>query len=179
MRVETSNAGFLATSVRYGDAMPTIRPATLVDEPALGRYGAALMAQHHAVDPKRFLQADDAEAGYGRFLASRIEEDRGKVYVAEHEGRVIGYVYTDLEPTDWLALRGPCGVVYDLYVDESVRRLGAGRALLQAALDWIQAQGRSQVVLTAMTGNQDAQRLFESAGFRRTMIEMTLDRAQD
>jgi len=157
-------------------AMFTIRPATLADEPALGRYGAALMAQHHAADPKRFLQVDDAEAGYGRFLASRIEEKRGMVYVAEHEDRVVGYAYADLESTDWLALRGPCGVVHDLYVDASARRLGAGRALLHAALSWIHAQGRTQAVLSVMPSNTHAQRLFASAGFRSTMIEMTLDR---
>ena len=157
-------------------SLPVIRPASVADEAALGRYGAALMAEHHAVDPRRFLQADDAEAGYGRFLASRIEQREGMVYVAEHAGRVIGYAYAALEPTSWLDLRGPCGIVHDLYVDASARRLGAGRALLRAALAWIHAQGRTQAVLSVMPSNAHAQRLFASAGFRNTMIEMTLDR---
>lgn len=63
----------------------------------------------------------------------------------------------------------------DLYVDASARRLGAGRALLRAAVDWIRSKGRSQVVLMTKSRNEHAHHLFASFGFRPTMIEMTLD----
>jgi ribosomal protein S18 acetylase RimI-like enzyme len=95
--------------------------------------------------------------------------------VAEHSGAVIGYVFADVEPTNWMELRGPCGVVHDVYVDEAARRLGAGGALMRAAIVWIHSKGRSQVVLATKTRNEQAQRLFIALGFRPTMIEMTLD----
>jgi GNAT superfamily N-acetyltransferase len=97
------------------------------------------------------------------------------VGVAEHSGRTIGYVFAGLESTNWMELRGPCGLVHDLYVDESGRHLGAGRQLLQAAIEWIRAKGRSQVALLTKTKNEPAQHLFAACGFRPTMIEMTLD----
>jgi len=65
--------------------------------------------------------------------------------------------------------------VQDLYVDETARRQGAGRELMTAAIAWIRAQGRSQVVLKTMSRNESAQRLFSALGFRSTMLEMTLD----
>ena len=155
--------------------MITVRPATASDQESLGRFGGALMRQHHAADPRRFIQVDHPEAGYGRFLVSQIPNPNSLVMVAEHSGTVVGYVYADVESTNWMELRGPCGVLHDVYVDETARRLGAGRELMRAAIDWIRSQGRTQVVLLTKTRNEQAQRLFTTLGFRPTMIEMTLD----
>jgi ribosomal protein S18 acetylase RimI-like enzyme len=155
--------------------MITIRPATPTDQNTLGRFGAALMRQHHESDPRRFLQADHAEAGYGRFLISQITNPSSCVLVAEDSGAVIGYVYADVETTNWMELRGPCGVIQDVYVDQPARRRGAGRALMRAAIDWIRSQGREQVVLMTKSRNEHAQQLFAGLGFRPTMVEMTLD----
>src|SRR5258706_15479771 len=113
--------------------MITIRPATASDQEQLGRFGGALMRQHHAADPERFIQVEHPEAGYGRFLVSQLSNPSSLVMVAEHSGTVIGYVFADVEPTNWMELRGPCGGVHDIYVDDPARRLGAGRGLLRAA----------------------------------------------
>ena len=155
--------------------MITIRPATVSDQEPLGRLGGGLVRQHHADDPRRFLHVEHPEAGYGRFLVSQLSNQDCVVMVAEHAGAIIGYVFADIEPTNWMELRGPCGVVHDVFVDETARRLGAGRALLKAAIDWIRSKGRSQVVLLTKTRNAQAQHLFTSLGFRPTMMEMTLD----
>lgn len=153
----------------------TIRPATPADQAALGRYGAALMRQHHASDPRRFILVENPEAGYGRFLVSQLADPDYVVLVAERAGGVVGYVFAGLEPLSWRELRGPCGFIHDVYVDESVRREGVGRDLLQAAIDWLHAKGMSQVVLWSKSQNSGAQHLFAGIGFRPTMIEMTLD----
>jgi ribosomal protein S18 acetylase RimI-like enzyme len=155
--------------------MITIRPATASDQDELGRFGGALMRQHHDADPKRFIQVEHPEAGYGRFLVSQLSNPDSLVMVAEQFGTVIGYVFADVESTNWMELRGPCGIVHDIYVDETARRLGAGRELMSAAIAWIRSKGRSQVVLLTKTRNEHAQHLFTALGFRPTMIEMTLD----
>jgi ribosomal protein S18 acetylase RimI-like enzyme len=155
--------------------MITIRRATASDQGPLGRFGGALMRQHHAADPRRFIQVEHPEAGYGRFLVSQLSNPNSLVMVAEHSGAVVGYVFADVESTNWMELRGPCGVVHDIYVDEAARRLGAGRELMSAAIAWIRSKGRSQVVLLTKSRNEHAQHLFTTLGFRPTMIEMTLD----
>ena len=155
--------------------MITIRPATAADQEALGRFGGALMRQHHAADPLRFIQVEHPEAGYGRFLVSQLTNPSSVVLVADRAGEVVGYIWADVEGISWKDLRGPCGYVHDIFVDESARGLGAGRALLRAAVDWIRAHGRSQVVLWTKTRNDRAKSLFLGVGFRTTMTEMTLD----
>jgi len=155
--------------------MITVRRATASDQEHLGRFGGALMRQHHAADPRRFIQVEHPEAGYGRFLVSQISNPDSLVLVAERSGTVIGYVFADVETTNWMQLRGPCGIVHDIYVDEAMRRLGAGRELMDAAIAWIRSKGRSQVVLLTKSQNQRAQDLFGRLGFRPTMLEMTLD----
>ena len=162
---------------RYHPGMITIRPATPSDQKHLGRFGGALMRQHHASDPRRFIQVDDPEAGYGRFLVSQLSNPNSLVMVAESAGVVVGYVFADVESTNWMELRGPCGVVQDIYVDETTRGQGAGRALMRAAIAWIYSKGRSQVVLLTKTRNEHAQHLFTALGFRPTMVEMTLDQS--
>ena len=153
----------------------TIRPATSADEPALGRMGAALMRLHHATDARRFIQVAEPERGYGRFLITQLSEPDSCLLVAEHAGAVVGYAYACVEGMDWMNLRGPTGVLHDVYVEASARRLGAGRALLVATLKWIGTHDRTQVVLHTMTQNTAAQELFRSLGFRPTMLEMTRD----
>ena len=155
--------------------MISVRPARPNDQETLGRYGGALARQHYSDDPHRFIRVENPEASYGRYLVSQISGPDSAVFVAENQGTVIGYVWTTLEGTDWAKLRGPCGIVQDIYVDPTARQRGAGRALLTAALDWIRSKGRSMVVLMTKTRNESAHRLFTSFGFRPTMIEMTLD----
>jgi len=86
---------------------------------------------------------------------------------------VIGYTYSGLEGRDYMSLRGPAGVLYDIVVDPEHRRSGVGRALLDATVASLQTRGAPMVVLSTAERNEPAQRLFASAGFRRTMIEMT------
>jgi ribosomal protein S18 acetylase RimI-like enzyme len=93
--------------------------------------------------------------------------------VAERDDKVLGYTYAGVEGTDYMALRGPAGVLYDIVVDPAFRRQGVGRMLLDATMETLKARGSPRVVLSTAEQNHAAQRLFDRAGFRRTMIEMT------
>ena len=137
---------------------PLIRPATSADLPRLGRLGALLVETHHDFDPQRFLPTRDrTPADYAGFMLGQL----GDPDVAVVEGY------------DWMALRGPAGVLHDIVVDPEYRGRGVGRQLLHAALAFLQERGAPRVVLSTAERNAVAQRLFASAGFRRTMIEMT------
>ena len=86
---------------------------------------------------------------------------------------MLGYTYAGVEGTDYMSLRGPAGAVYDVVVDPAYRKQGVGRMLLDATLEALKARGSPRVVLSTAEQNEPAQRLFDRAGFRRTMIEMT------
>jgi ribosomal protein S18 acetylase RimI-like enzyme len=152
----------------------TLRSARSEDAPALGRLGALLVKAHHEFDPDRFIApGPETERGYGGFLASQLDRKDAFVLVAEDQGVVVGYVYAALEGRDWMALRGPAGVIHDLVVSPDHRRGSVGRQLLERALEVLAARGAPRVVLSTAAPNAPAQRLFASAGFRTTMLEMT------
>jgi len=155
-----------------------VRSATPDDGPTLGRLGALLVALHHEFDPQRFVAPGPrTEQGYGSFLVSQLEREDVIVLVAEGGGAVLGYAYAGLEGNDWMALRGPAGVIYDLVVDPGRRRGGVGRTLLQAALGALAERGAPRVLLSTATQNEAAQQLFAAEGFRPTMVEMTRERS--
>ena len=151
-----------------------IRPATPADAPAMGRLGALLVRTHHDFDPQRFIAAGERTAeGYGSYLSRQLRESDVIVLVAEEKGEVLGYTYAGIEGIDYMALRGPAGVLYDIVVDPAHRQHGVGRLLLDATLAALTAKGVPRVVRSTAARKEPAQRLFERAGFRRTMIEMT------
>jgi ribosomal protein S18 acetylase RimI-like enzyme len=160
-------SGFDAESV-------SIRRAEPKDLEVIGRLGARLVREHHEFDPNRFMAAtSQTERGYGSFLGTQLDNPNIIVLVAERDSEVIGYTYAGVEGKDYMSLRGPAGVLYDIVVDPAHCRHGVGRMLLDATLETLKARGAPRVVLSTAERNPAAQRLFDRAGFRRTMIEMT------
>ncbi|XXX78097.1 GNAT family N-acetyltransferase [Sorangium sp. So ce134] len=156
----------------------TVRAATRADMPEVARFAAQLVRLHHALDPHRFLCLEVIEPGYERWLTRELENPDATIVVAEQGGAkpaLVGYAYGRREPRDWNSLLDACGALHDIYVAEPARRLGAGAMLLEDVLARLRALGAPRVVLHTATQNAAAQRLFERFGFRRTMIEMTLE----
>ena len=151
-----------------------IRSATPEDLSSIGKLGALLVATHHSFDEKRFIPATPkTEEGYANFLGTQLSKPKIVVLVAEDEGKVVGYSYAGVEGYDYMSLRGPAGILYDIVVDPDSRGQGIGRQLLDATIAALASLGSPRVLLSTAEQNAPAQRLFASAGFRRTMIEMT------
>ena len=156
--------------------MVTIRPAERRDREALGRLGAMLMRTHSAFDPQRFLEAGPgAEHGYGSFLGSMLGSDDNAVFVAEKDESIVGYVWAALEPLSWKELRGPAGFIHDVVVTDEARRSGIGELLMQTAIRWLRERDAPRVILWTAAPNEGAQALFGRLGFRKTMVEMTME----
>lgn len=152
----------------------TIRRATRADLPRLGRLGALLVEEHHGFDERRFLPTRDRmPADYAAFLVRQLADPNVIVLIADDHEDVVGYAYATVEGYDYMALRGPAGVIQDIIVDSEFRGRGIGRQLLDATVDALAARGAFQVVLSTAEQNEAARGLFASAGFRPTMVEMT------
>ena len=162
-------------NTKFGSQIEAIvRRATPADLPMIGRLGALLVAEHYDFDPRRFLAAGPGTpAGYASFIGTQLEDPDKAVLVADTDGDVIGYAYAAVEGYDYMALRGPAGVLQDIIVAPEHRGRGVGRLLLDAALEFFRSRAVPRVVLSTAERNEAAQRLFAGMGFRRTMIEMT------
>ena len=157
-----------------GNAETVIRPAVPSDLATIGKLGELLVRTHHEFDSDRFMApTPGTERGYASFIGTQLDEPDVIVLVAERGGEVVGYTYAGIEGTDYMSLRGPAGALYDIVVDPAHRGHGIGQLLLDATLGALHEKGAPRVVLSTAERNEGAQRLFERAGFRRTMIEMT------
>jgi ribosomal protein S18 acetylase RimI-like enzyme len=159
------------------DDTVTIRAAGARDVAATSKLAAALVRQHHAYDPLRFMSVEPLEAGYERFLRSQLERE-GVVFLVAVRGEggleaIVGYIFSTLEDRDWSDLRDACGKIHDVYVDESARAQGVATRLIEQAVARLTEMGAPRVVLMAAWPNDAARRLFARLGFRPTMLEMT------
>ena len=154
-----------------------IRPAHPDDLPAVSRLAAELVRLHHRLDPQRFMLVEPIEDGYKWFFSRELKRDAAVILVAEDDadGRLLGYAYGTLEARNWNDLLDAAGKLNDLYVDETARRHGAGRALVTAMFATLKAKGAPRVVLLTAWKNPEAHAFFEALGFRRPMLEMTAE----
>lgn len=157
-----------------------IRAGRSSDVPALGRLGTLLVEEHYNFDRQRFIApSPETPERYGWFLGTQLTKRDIIVLVATKDDEVVGYTYAGVEGYDYMSLRGPAGVLYDIVVDPTHRQQGIGRRLLEETLTALRKAGAPRVVLSTAEKNAAAQRLFTNAGFRRTMIEMTRELGDD
>jgi len=100
------------------------------------------------------------------------------VFVAEIDGKVVGFAYLQYEERNYVDLLEKAARLHDMYVAEEARGSGAGRLLIQAAVDAAKEFGADKLVLSVAAKNEYARAFFERSGFRSTMIEMMLRLAE-
>ena len=81
-------------------------------------------------------------------------------FVAELDGRVVGYVTTGINR---LASRG---TIRNLAVSQQVQRRGIGRLLLLRALEYLRGLGLAQAKIETLACNEVGKHLYPSVGFR-------------
>lgn len=65
--------------------------------------------------------------------------------------------------------------VFNIVVDEDVRRRGYGRAIMRATARWAREHGTASIGLHVFGHNTAARELYTSLGFRETNVSMQLD----
>ena len=140
-----------------------VRAAGPSDLPAVRRVLLAAYQEYAATLPP---------AVFGRYLTDILDvgsrAEAGELLVAEHGGRVVGTVtfYSDAAgeelgwPAGWAGLRA-------LGVEPRARRLGIGRALLEACLERARAAGAPVLCLHTAEFMTAAVTMYAAAGFRR------------
>jgi len=99
-------------------------------------------------------------------------EDSPGVYVAVTDGAVVGFCAVAAPSRDDDAEDG-VGEIAAIYVEPDVWRTGAGRALMDVALEDLRADGWQWVTLWVLAENQPARDFYSRYGFEPDGAEMT------
>src|SRR5688500_13918429 len=102
-------------------------------------------------------------------LAVMLAEGR-LVLVAERDGAVVGCLSTSVMRV--LHRPAPVGRISMMVVDEAVRGLGIGAALVRAAENALAAQGCYMVEVTSNARRIEAHRFYERLGYERTSVRL-------
>jgi ribosomal protein S18 acetylase RimI-like enzyme len=140
----------------------TTRRATLDDLDAL----APLFDAY-----RRFYEQPGDVALASAYLHARLERGESVILVAEGDGALLGFC--QLYPTWCSVAAAPIFVLYDLFVDDGVRRGGVGRALMRAAQAFGREAGAVRLDLSTARTNARAQALYESLGWQRDDVYLT------
>ena len=100
------------------------------------------------------------------FISERIKNSESVIFLAKSEDDVVvGFV--QLYPTFSSVSAQKSWVLNDLYVDSSARKMGAGRALMDAAREYVLQAGGNGISLETAKTNIKAQALYESLGYKK------------
>jgi ribosomal protein S18 acetylase RimI-like enzyme len=98
------------------------------------------------------------------FLTDRLEREECAVFVAESEGRAVGF--TLLYPLFTSISLGPTWVLNDLYVIPELRRRGVGAMLLARAKE-LGGETHAEYLTLETAKDNPAQHLYEALGWKR------------
>lgn len=117
---------------------------------------------------QRFYEAAtiDEERNRGFFRRFLAPSEDGLLLGARLEGRLVGYAclywhFSSLEASESVLMN-------DLYVEESIRGKGVGRALIEATAEVARERGAPFVEWSTAPDNQTAQRLYDTTGAERS-----------
>jgi GNAT superfamily N-acetyltransferase len=131
---------------RFIDALQhfekAFEPDRRIDETIGEEYFDALMGFLRAGEGHA-LVADAGDAGLLGWAV--VFEEQSRIFVVEEERRY--------------------GLISELFVVDSARGKGVGRALIDACEDWARTRGLSVMMIGAHAGNTRAARIYTGAGF--------------
>lgn len=157
-----------------------VRMATRDDGDAIAEMWLALVAYHQRLDSALPGAARGGEHRYVRNLLSRLDDPQTRVLIAEDQGRPVGYLLgliVDLMP-DMFAQQ-PSGFLADIFVEESYRRRGVGRALVDALRQWFVGRGVTVFDWHVAARNPEGQAFWRAMGGQPMMVRMRASVKED
>lgn len=134
-----------------------VRSATLEDLPHLVRFNFGLVHETEGAD----LDPTVLERGIRHVLA---DAGKGRYFVAEYEGQVVGQTLITYEWSDWR-----CGWVWwiqSVYVDPEFRQRGVFRALYEHVRETARAEGAVGLRLYVRDDNPRARQVYQRLGMK-------------
>jgi ribosomal protein S18 acetylase RimI-like enzyme len=119
-----------------------------------------------------FWVNEDISKPYLDYFVKKIEEGKGKIFIAENEGVVIGYMGVRLEEDDSprTAIKKN-GYISNIVILQEYQGKGFGEALLRKAEEFVKESGAEYISLDVQVGNR-AIDFYHKHGYQERSIWM-------
>jgi len=119
--------------------------------------GVAL--DHNVEQAFGILNGHDWKWRKARHIDEDVEAHAAGIFVAEMDGRIVGYITTRLD-------RGAAkGRIPNIAVSGDCRGQGLGRRLIEHALEYFRSEGMEYAMIETMAQNEIGAHLYPSCGF--------------
>jgi len=150
-----------------GGASVRVRPADARELDRLAELHALLVSSHGS--DAGFESAPGSVAVVRDYLARARVDPGALLLVADADTPLVGFVLVRVLERAPLFAETRRGEIEALFVRPEARRHGVGRALADAGLDWLRAQGLARAALQVATGNREGGAFWRALGFEPSM----------
>jgi len=133
----------------------------------------ALMDHHRSHHPV-FCYKADHEQQLKLDLHSRLKDKHTRFFIYQQQQEWAGMLVADVRKTSEAFVFTTKGYIAETIVKEKYRGQGIGKALVEAALKWLQDMGADHVELQVSVRNAAALHFWASRGFSPTTQHMIL-----
>ena len=153
--------------------MMTVREAHLEDLDRLLHLWSEFLAEQGDIDGKLSM-SDDADRRFRADLPEWIHDTTRVFEVAEAEGQIAGFVSARLWSLPPIFETVPELFIEYLYVDNSFRRRGIGKALVDRVADCAAEWGAHRIRLSVIDRNAVGKAFWEAMGGETVIREMVV-----
>ena len=149
-----------------------IRPAIPSDIPRLLELWTEFMDFHVPFD-SAYARSGDAADNWVKYVKSKFSDDNCRLFVAETTGQVVGYVGAVVKeyPPVFEVLK--YGFIEEIAVTRVFRQRGIGGQLADAAVNWLQSTGVTELNVKIDVANEASMALFRGKGFEARSQTLT------
>lgn len=156
----------------------TTRRAKPEDTPAIAALWMEMMSEHAERDP-RFEISADGEAAYKDYVEGILSNPDVAVYIAESDGRVVGYTIALILENPSVFQLKKYGFIGEMIVTKDFRGSGLGRELWDRAYRWFVRKGIGVAQLNVSVVNTSGKAFWDGLGFRDFLEVKWLDLESD
>lgn len=125
---------------------------------------------HHALNSE--YKAGEEYRNLEEEIEGWLSEPNILVFLAEENGKAVGYMRISVEPAPAYLNEKKIGMVDDVFVDGAYRRQGMAEALFTKAREWFSKKGVHSIELNADVHNEGAIALWKKLGFEERKLRM-------
>jgi ribosomal protein S18 acetylase RimI-like enzyme len=152
--------------------MVTVRKWQEKDKETLVHLNTELQDFEHELRPSR-RRGQEMSQEYTTSLLEQLtdSEEPGEIFVAELEGKVVGFVSCFLAKDSLETVQSEV-MIEDLVVARTARGKGVGKALTEAVQTYALEHGITRVVVSVLHQNASALEFYKSVGFNLATLTL-------